>query len=129
MIDLTITVSVIIALCAIISPILTSLINNRHQRQLKKLEIKEQRYQETVIYKKNIFEKYLKCASRCVIYANEDSLRDYGEHYLIALMYAPEDIQEQMMKTHDMIKKHNWDDATNLLEQLTPMVTNMLQKL
>lgn len=39
MIDLTITVSVIIALCAIISPIFVSIINNLYNIRMKKIEI------------------------------------------------------------------------------------------
>ena len=44
-------------------------------------------------------------------------------------MYASNEIQEEMIKIHDKINNRNWSDATNLLEQLTPMITNMLQKL
>lgn len=122
-------ISVIIALCAIISPIFTSFINNNHQKHLKKLEFSEQRYRDTVLYKQKIFENYLKYAGRCIAYATDESIRDYGEYYLIALMYAPNEIQEEMIKIHDKINNRNWSDATNLLEQLTPMITNMLQKL
>ena len=38
-IDLTVTVSVIIALCAIISPILTAIINNCHHTKIKNLKL------------------------------------------------------------------------------------------
>ena len=40
-IELTITISVILALAAIISPIFTAIINNRYQLKLKKLELKQ----------------------------------------------------------------------------------------
>lgn len=127
--DFATIISVIIALCAIISPIFTSFINNNHQKYLKKLELSEQRYQDTVLYKQKIFENYLKYAGRCIMHATGESVKDYGEYYLIALMYAPNEIQEEMIKIHDKINNRNWNDATNLLEQLTPMITNMLQKL
>lgn len=42
--DLSITISAIIAVAAIISPILTAVINNVHQRNMKKLELKEKHY-------------------------------------------------------------------------------------
>ena len=50
--DLTVTVSVIIALCAIVSPILVAIINNRHQRKMKQLEIAKE-------HKMKAFETYL----------------------------------------------------------------------
>lgn len=40
-IDLNLTITGIIALCAILSPILTTLINNHHQSKMKKVEIYE----------------------------------------------------------------------------------------
>lgn len=50
--DLSITISAIIAVAAIIFPILTAVINNVHQRNMKKLELKEKHYSQTASYKK-----------------------------------------------------------------------------
>lgn len=58
--DLSITISAIIAVAAIISPILTAVINNVHQRNMKKLELKEKHYSQTASYQKEIFENYLR---------------------------------------------------------------------
>ncbi len=58
-IDMTITISVIVALAAIVSPILTAIINNRYQLKLKKLELKQKEYEQTVLYKRKIFENSL----------------------------------------------------------------------
>ena len=54
-IDLTITISVIIALCAIITPLITTLLNNQHQLKIKKLELEQVRIENTVLYKRSIF--------------------------------------------------------------------------
>lgn len=51
-IDLTVTISVIIALCAIISPILVAFINNHYNLKLKKIEIAN-------TYKIKAFENYI----------------------------------------------------------------------
>ena len=37
-VDLTVTISVIIAICAIISPIITTILNNRHLYKIRKLD-------------------------------------------------------------------------------------------
>lgn len=83
-IDLTVTVSIIIALCAIISPILTAIINNHHQLKLRKLELREKQYENTIVYQRSIFENYLRASGKCITHANPDALREYGEYYLIA---------------------------------------------
>ena len=47
-VDLTLTVSVILGLSAIISPILVALINNHHQYKMKKLEYKQKEHEENI---------------------------------------------------------------------------------
>ena len=54
-IDITITISVIVALCAIISPILTAFINNTHQLRLKKIDLAQKELESTVMHKRAIF--------------------------------------------------------------------------
>lgn len=51
-IDLTITISVILALVAIISNMLTAVINNAHDSKMKKLELKHEQLQ-TIIHHRN----------------------------------------------------------------------------
>ena len=41
-VDLTITISAILGVAAVISPIATAIINNRYQMKLKKLELQQQ---------------------------------------------------------------------------------------
>lgn len=126
-IDLTVTISVIIALCAIISPILTCLINNRHQLTIRQLESEQKRYESTTIYLRSIFENYLRAAGKCVGRANSDALREYGEYYLVALMYAPDDIKHKMIHAHELMESYQWSDASKCYEELAPMIYLMLQ--
>lgn len=127
--DLTVTVSVIIALCAIISPILTALINNHYLLKMKKLELSQEHYKNTIAYQRNIFENYLKYAGRCTAYTDENALRDYGEYYLLALMYAPKELHSKMISLHTFMRTYKWTDATHALEEITPEIHAILQKL
>ena len=121
-IDLTVTISVIIALCAIVSPILTAIINNCHQTKIKKLELKQQEYRDTVIHQRVFFENYLKHAGRCIYYADSDALKDYGEHYFSALMYAPDDLKADMIEANRLMLKDDWNNASVLIEKLTAKI-------
>lgn len=128
-IDLTVTVSIIIALCAIISPILTAIINNHHQLKLRKLELREKQYENTIVYQRSIFENYLRASGKCITHANPDALREYGEYYLIALMYAPENIKQKMILAHNSMESHAWSDASKCYEELAPVIHTLLQRL
>ena len=76
--DLTISISVILTICAIISPIATTIINNRYQIKIKKIELQQEHFKNTVLYKRSIYENYLKYAGRCISSPDPDSLKKYG---------------------------------------------------
>lgn len=128
-IDLTISISVIVALCAIISPILTAIINNIYQLKLKKLELKQENIKNTVLYKRNIFENYLKYSGERISYADAAAQRNYGEFYFLALTYAPSELRPEMEKINRFMESHDYSNASSLLEDLTPKICDMLQQL
>ncbi|MDE7435726.1 MAG: hypothetical protein K2N01_07925 [Lachnospiraceae bacterium] len=121
-IDLTISISVIVALCAIISPMITTIINNRHQVKIKHMEHSQQKYEDTALHYRNVYENYLKHAGRCIYYSDNDALKDYGEYYYSALMYAPSDIRTDMIKANELMLKSRFDEASALIEELTAKI-------
>lgn len=128
-IDISITISVIVALCAIISPILTTIINNRYQMKVKKLEAEQRFYEDTIVRKRTIFENYLKAASRCAIRAKGEYLAEYGEYYISAFIYAPSDIRTDMINIHNLMTEYKWIEAIPLIEELTPKIADLISNM
>lgn len=120
--DLTISISVIVALCAIISPILTSIINNRYQLKLKRMELSKQEYQDSILYQRNVYENYLKHAGRFIYYTDADAQKDYGEYYYSALMYAPPDIRCAMVKANNLLLENKIEDASAIVEGIAAKI-------
>lgn len=58
--NLSITISVIVALVALISPILTTLLNNRYLLKVKKLEVQQKKYEQYSSHVRTLFEDFLK---------------------------------------------------------------------
>ena len=120
--DLTISISVIVALCAIISPILTSIINNRYQLKLKRMELSKQEYQDSILYQRNVYENHLKHAGRFIYYTDADAQKDYGEYYYSALMYAPPDIRCAMVKANNLLLENKIEDASAIVEGIAAKI-------
>ena len=122
--DLTITVPVILVITSIISPIVTTILNNHHQLKLKRLELKEKRYAESVIYQREIFENYLRSAGKYVKSPNLDFSKssEYGEYYFLAYMYAPSELQQQMKCLDSYIVARDAKGASRML----PLVTSAI---
>ncbi len=77
--DFTITISVILALCALIAPIITAFINNCHQRKLRKQELKYDlaKYQMDILFQKKIdaYQRFTALASKYGLF------KDYTTEY------------------------------------------------
>ncbi len=113
-------VTAIVALSAILSPIITTIINNKHILKIRALDDKRSKYIETTKYKQSIIENFIKYAGRCISHADIKAIHDYGEYYFLALTYAPDDIREQMKELHSLMLAYKWDKASAALETLIP---------
>ena len=107
--DLTVTISVIIAICAIISPVLTTIINNRYQYKIHKLEAQQQKYENSTVYLQRIFEKYLETAGRCISHPQTVFYYEYSQQYFVALLYASKPMQEIMIDIHRLMENKKWN--------------------
>lgn len=110
--DPTVTIPTVLALCAILSPILVAIINNRHQMKLKKIELKQQEIQNTLLHKRDVIEGYLSAVGRCIHYQDAESIKLYGESYSLALMFLPSEIISSMNTVDDLIRHHKYENAS-----------------
>lgn len=127
--DLTITVTAILGIAAIISPIATAIINNLYQLKLKRIELQQKHLENTTYYIRSIFENYLRYAGRCIYNSDRVALKDYGEYYFLALSYAPDEMTDLLISINNCIYNEQFDDATQQLEQLKPKISVLLQRL
>lgn len=118
-IDLTITITMIIALVAIVSPIFTTIINNLFLLKMKKLEIEQQHYENTVLHKRNILEKYIMYLSACTANPTPENLEKFSEYHSLAYMYMPLTTQETMSKVYNLANEHNWNEIINYIDTLS----------
>lgn len=84
--DLTITISVIVALTAIISPVIVALINNSYQLKMKKLESYD-------LAKLNAFEQFTKAAGTYISYPCVDHKTKLGNAAYGLLPYFKIDLE------------------------------------
>lgn len=54
-------------------------------------------------------------------------MKDYGEHYYSALMYAPEDLKCDMIEANKLMLNDQWNDASVIIEKLSTKLHTILQ--
>lgn len=83
--DGTITISVILALCAVIAPVITAIINNRHQYKIRNLELqhdlKMSRLNSQYKVKLNMYQEFVDLAWKCI----NESLYVDSKHNLLSI--------------------------------------------
>lgn len=72
-IDLSFGVTAIIAICALLSPILTALLNNRHQIKIKRMDERRAADESDFLHRRNIFENYVSAAGACLNYGGGET--------------------------------------------------------
>lgn len=127
-VDLTITISVVIAVCAIISPILTAIINNHHQAKMRKLEIKAAHSKERSYYERKIYEDFIKAAYKCFAHADAPSMQEYGEAFAYVRLYMPEEHSKSLDELNGLMRKYEWAKAQAAIENLIPVIHKQIQK-
>lgn len=128
-IDLTISISVIVALCAIISPILTAIINNCYQLKIKKLELKQKEYEQSILYKRNIFENYLRYLNDVFQNPTKESLSGYAQYYPLAFMYLPPDVREKLSVVNHKLGESAHANIVDEIDEIIVAISTELQKL
>lgn len=125
-IDLTISITTILAICAIIAPILTAIINNLYQIKIRKIELKYESHKSTTLHNRDIFEHYLSATGRYLYYDDAQSEISYGEAYFSALQLVPKNIRNQMVSINSHIIDGNIPEAIKELEIIAPILHSLL---
>lgn len=130
-IDISFTIAAIIGVCALLSPILTTIINNLHQTKMRKLDMQQKLLEQSVMHKKHIFESYLSSTGKTLKGPTEKAIQEYGESYPIALLYAPEPIREDMILLNEMMGYSggikDWNGACLKLDEISVKLSEILQ--
>ena len=125
-VDMTITLSIIIAVCAIVSPILTTMLNNRHQFDIKKLEINAQNKKESLFYEREIYEQYLKWASNLQSAPTDENLNYYYKYYSLAIIYFPENLLDAVYTIQNHVESECYDNIKQQLIIITRKIREIV---
>lgn len=95
--------TIVIAVCAILSPVITAIINNHHQKVMKQLEYKHLEHEEQVRHEREICEGYVRAAGACIHRPTGDQAKTYGENLGLILYYVPDDIRKEIMEFENKV--------------------------
>ena len=128
-IDSTISITTILALVAIISPILTALINNIFQLILKYMEKKQKRYEQDTLHRREIFENFLSAFNEVCHRQDDATISRYAASYSLVYIYLPEKVRKDLGLVNLLIANYEWDEAIKYVDAISMDIYREMQKL
>lgn len=116
-------VAMAVSICALISPILTAICNNWHQRKMKQMEYDHQEREDHLKRECEIYEGYIRAAGAAVQSETLDNLSEFGSHSALAMYYAPKELREDMLSLERLVKR------TSATQDLHSMKVELLNKI
>ncbi|MQW23726.1 MULTISPECIES: hypothetical protein [unclassified Lactococcus] len=128
--DMTFTVTVVIALSALFSPILTAIINNQHLRKMKKLDMQENNQNSYYLHKRELLETFLVCISNSTFDSDIDSTAKLNASYYKIIPYIPNEEIEKFNQIINSINKNEnkeswWEYIT---QNILPVIRELLSE-
>ncbi len=118
----SVVISVVIAVCALLSPMLVARENNKHQLELRKLDIEEARKNHA----QEIVDGYFRTAGSCVHVRGAENLTEFGKYSNLVFFYLPTKYYSDIEAINEVIRKHEANDR--LLDMLQNLSTAYAQE-
>lgn len=119
-IDVTVTVSLVAAISAIIAPVITAVVNNRYQLKMRKIELYEQKRIDVI----NSYSKSLNAYLNNICGNTE---YEFAQHKHSIFLYAPKASWKIIEKINNNIDEGKLDDARklipDLMKELSPCIS------
>lgn len=119
----------ITAITAILAPIFVAVINNRHQYKLKKMELMQKSYEQSVLHKREIFEKFLSAFNKACQLQTEDAVSEYSSCYSLVYIYLPKPVRDELGKINLLIKQNDWSEVIKYVDRISMDIAKELEKL
>ncbi len=125
--DLSFTITAIIALCALITPLLTTKINNSHQIKLKQLDLKQQTVEQEMNYVRNKMDLYLQTVGAFIGNSTKINRAAFEEAHFSLLSVLPLEMIPVFEDFYRMlIVNMDFEQSTMALHQvIVPNLKNM----
>lgn len=130
--DLTFSITAIIAVCALISPIFTALINNNHLYKMKVLDIQENEMKELIDHKRSLLENFMRSAGNTLGVNSFENQKQLAHDFYIILPYLPPNKSELFSAFCRMLSEKDREYPNEAISdmlhnEIVPIVKEMLE--
>lgn len=119
----------ITAIIAILAPVFVAIINNHHQYKIKKMELEQKSYEQSVLHKREIFEKFLSAFNMVCQLRTVEAAYEYSSCYSLVYIYLPKPVRDELGQVNLFIANNNWAEAIKYVDRISMDVAEEMNKL
>ena len=124
--ELTVIISLITALAAIVSPSIVAVINNKHNLRIKQIEIEQDMLKNIDLHEREVLEKALSGIGILMSWEDEESIKEACKNILMAVAYVDTETGEILREVVRLVME---PDATIQEETLSIVCEDMKKEI
>lgn len=113
---------------SIISPAITTILANRHQLKLRKLDIQEKHTDAYTSARSIAIENFISNVGKCLAYPELSSVEKCGEHFFQVYAYVPQSLWTSLDNLYETINNKRWAEARPLFNEISKSLACLLKE-
>jgi hypothetical protein len=112
----------------IVGPIITTILTNRHQIKLRKLDIYERKYKDFTNRRRTTIENFISYTGQYITNPHREEFKNYSNHFFSIYAYAPESMWPSLDALYEHIAQENDSDAKMQFVEINRVLSAMLKE-
>lgn len=112
----------------IVGPIVTTILTNRHQLKLRKLDIYENQYKDFTNRRKQIIENFISYTGQYIANSHTEDLKKCAYHFFPVYAYAPHSMWDKLDMLYVNIIQDEDSSAQILLIEINRSLSEILKE-
>lgn len=112
----------------IAGPIITTVLTNKHQLKLRKMDNEQKKNDEYVNARNKAINSFISNTGKCLSFSDIDTKKDFGYSYHNVYAYVPRGQWQLLDTLYDSISSQNWDDARDEFSTVVHKLSLLLKE-
>jgi len=93
------------------------------------MELEQKFYEQSILHKRELFEKFLSAFNKACHLQTEDALSKYSSCYSLVYIYLPKPVRNELGEINLLIKRNNWLEVIKYVDHISIDIAKELEKL
>lgn len=119
--DFTVSFALLLTLCSIVLPTITTILNNRHQIKMREMDFNLDK-------KFSVIETYIESVGNCLELCSRVNLSQYNKSKGMLYLYVPKKLYKQINELDICIQNQQLNTAKSLFNMLCIDLSNVIKQ-